>query len=68
MIKSDLLKTSFVWNFHNKIVCLFNLIFFGTTKQDYVIKRKRKREKAREMFNFLPLIIIHFLLGEAFYY
>ena len=30
MIKCNLLKLSFVWNFHNKIVFQFSLIFFVT--------------------------------------
>ena len=49
MIKCDLSKLSFVWNFYNKIVVEFSLILFGAAKQDCVIK-------TREMFSFLSLI------------
>ena len=45
MIKCDLLKLSFVLNFHNK----FRLIFFQTERWDCVIK-------TRDVFSFLPLI------------
>ena len=38
MIKCDLLKILFVWNFHNKIVCIFYISIFGTSKQNYGIK------------------------------
>ena len=45
MFKCNLLKLSFVWNFHNEIVCWI----FCNSEINCVIK-------TREIFNFLPLI------------
>ena len=42
MIKCNLLRFSFVWSFHNKIVRRFSLIFFGTAKQDYAMSNENK--------------------------
>ena len=49
MIYSNLLKLSFVWNFHNKKVCRIYLKSLGTLKYDWVIK-------TIEILSFLPLI------------
>ena len=49
MIKCDLLKSSFNYNFYNKIVRRMYSNFFGTAKKSCVIKK-------REIFSFLPLI------------
>ena len=45
----NLLKLSFVWCFHNKIMLEFSLTSFGTLRDVCVIK-------TREKFSFLPLI------------
>ena len=49
MVQRNLMKFSFISNFHGKKWVEFSPTSFGTLKYDYVIK-------AREMFNFLPLI------------
>ena len=49
MIYCNLLKFSFVWNFHNKKCVLLRLTSLGTLKYDCVIKTIK-------MFNFLPSI------------
>ena len=59
MIKYNLLKISFVWNFHNEIVRRIKSNIFWHSKKDRVIK-------TREMFSFLPLINNSVTIGFRF--
>ena len=55
MFKCNLLKVSFVWNFHDEIVCWI----FCNSEINCVIK-------TREIFNFLPLINNPATIGLSF--
>ena len=61
IVTPNLLKFSFVWNFHNKKFEVLNLTSFGTLKYDCLIK-------AREMFSFLHLINKSVTTWLSFYY
>ena len=59
MIQGNLLKFSFVWNFHNKKCVGFSLTSFDTLKNDCVIK-------TIEMLIFLSLINSSVTTGFSF--
>ena len=60
MIKYDLLKLSFIQNFHNEIVCRIQSNSFWYSKI-------RLLDKNKKMFSFLPLINISVTVGYRFY-
>ena len=64
MIYCNLLKLTFIWNFHNKKSVVSSLTSFGTLKYDGVIKRIRiliflllKNSSVTTGWSFLLLII-----------
>ena len=59
MIKCNLAKLPFIWNFHNKVLCRISSNIFGKAKKDSVIK-------TREMFSFLLLIKNSVTIGLIF--